>query len=326
MSETKNKISLKEVLDLLPKRVSLYYVDYRDDLSNSLDKVQAAIHGDHEELDEIFMDWDTWDSVKYVLNELKDDLQSTFDIDEYEAQDILDEYEDELRDEIYNRDDSTPLKDLLRNTGRQIFFYDTGMEVGGYTDDLNERIKDCKKALKIPQKNKEFDSKLSLMLQQASYGGRLVVYFRDDLDDWINLDEKKNIIHFSGKVVVAVIDNMNGSGDDTTINHSFSLPFNRENLFLDRTISYSYTYDVCGMCSDWCDSTEVTLLKRKIRKKAEKSSVNDHIEREKKLDEVYRNGGCTFLDMKYSRHRNVEYINNFLCGSKCKDCGTFWID
>jgi hypothetical protein len=323
---TKEAIKLEQVLALLPKKVSLYYVDYRDDLSESLDKVQAAIHGDTEELDEIFMDWDTWESVKYVLNELKDDLQSTFDIEEDEAQDLLDEYEDELRDAIYNRDDSTPLKDLLRNTGSQVFFYDTGMEIGGYTDDLKERLRDCKKALKILLKNKEHDKHLEDMCCNASYGGRLVVYFNDDLDDWINLDEKLNTIHFSGNVTIAIINNGNGSGGDTAIRHSFSLPFDAENLFLDKTVSYSYTYEVCGMSRDWCDGTEVTLLTKKSKKKAEKSSINDHIEKEKRLDKVYKDGGCTFLDMKYTRHRNTTYINNFPCGNKCLDCGTFWID
>lgn len=325
MSETKT-ISVDQIIELLPKRVSLYYVDYRDDLSGSLDKVQAAIHGDPEDLDSIFMDWDTWESVKYVLNELKSDIQTTFEIDEDEAQELMDEHEDAIRNEIYDRDDSTPLKDLLRNTGDQVFFYDIGMEIGGYTDDIKERIRDCKKGLKIPQREKGYDNQLHELCANASYGGRLVVYFSDSLDEWINLDEKMNAIEFSRGINVAIIDNMNGSGHNVEIGHTFSVPFNRENLFLDKEVSYSYTYDVCGMSSDWCNSTEVTLLKRKTRKKAGKSSVNDHIEREKHLDEVYRKGGCTPLDMKYSRHRNIEYINNFPCGSKCKDCGTFWID
>lgn len=323
---TKESIKLEQILALLPKTVSLYYVDYRDDLSHSLDKVQDAIHGNPEGLDDIFMDWDTWESVKYVLDELKSDIEREFEIEEEDAEELMEEFEDSIRDAIYDRDDSTPLKDLLRNTGEQVFFYDTGMEIGGYTDDLKERLRDCKKALKILLKNKEHDKHLENMCCNASYGGRLVVYFNDDLDDWMNLDEKLNTIHFSGNVTVAIINNGNGSGGDTEIRHSFSLPFDAENLFLDKTVSYSYTYEVCGMSRDWCDGTEVTLLTKKTKNKAEKSTVNDHLEREKHLDKVYKDGKCTFLDMKYTRHRNMTYINNFPCGNKCLDCGTFWID
>ncbi len=326
MSETKSTITVEQIIALLPETVSLYYVDYRDDLSERLNEVQDAIHGDPEGLDDIFMDWDTWEAIKYVLDELKSDMQREFDIDENEAKELIDDFDDELRDAIYNRDDSTPLKDLIRNTGEQIFFYDTGAHIGGYTDDLKERIKDVKRALNIPQKNKDHDNYIEDMCCNAGYGGRLVVYFRDDLESWIHLDESKNIIHFSNDVHIAIIDNLNGSGGDTSISYSFSLPFNRKNLFLDKTISYSYTYDVCGMVGDWCRSTEVTLLNKKTKKKAKISTVNDHIEREKILDATYKSGKCTHGDIKFGRHRNVTYINNYPCGNKCLDCGTFWID
>lgn len=57
--------------------------------------------------------------------------------------------------------------------------------------------------------------------------------------------------------------------------------------------------------------------------KEEKESVK----RERELDEKWRKTrGCTFGDMNYSRHADKEYINDFPCGSKCKKCGTFWID
>lgn len=320
-------ISYAQIIELLPKKVSLYYVDYSDNLSEHLDIVQAAIHGNSDELDEIFTYWDTWESVKYLLDELKNDIERKYEIDD--AQDLIDEYIDDLRDEIYYRDTSTPLADLIRNTGEQVFFYDTGMSIGDYTTDIRERVSDCKRALRIPQKNKDFDSQLTDMCCNAGYGGQLVIYFYDDLERWLNLDRKKilpNAIEFSGSVTVAIVNHMNGSGGDTEIGHSFWLPFDRQNVFLDKTISYNYTYSVCGMISSWCNGTQVELTRKRTHKKAAHSPTNDHIERERQLDATFKDGKCTPGDMKYSRHRDVTYINEYPCGSKCPHCGTFWID
>jgi flagellar biosynthesis chaperone FliJ len=324
--ETNQEIKFEQIIGLLDKKYYLYYVDYRDTLENSLDKVQEAIHGKHEAIDDMFMDWDTFEAEKEILNQLKGKMTDEFEIDDNEADKLIEKYEDDIKDEIRNRDESTPLKDIIRNTRDQVFFYDTGMHIDDYTNDLKERIKDCKRALKIAIKNKDHDKWLSDMCCNASYGGRLVVYFKDSLDTWMNIPEDMNVIRFYNEVTVAIVNNGNGSGGDTSIIHSFNLPFNRENLFLCRTVKYSYTYDVCGMSSDWCQKTNAELLKKKTKKKAEKSTVNDHIEKEKRLNETYKNGGCTSGDMNISRHRRTEYINNFPCGTLCHDCNTFWID
>jgi len=327
--KTTTDIKFEEIIKLLQKHYTLTYVDYNDNLENSLDKVQSAIHGNFEELDEMlfesFLDSEN-DQLEQILSELQTEISEKFEIGEEEAKEIIEQYRDELHDAIRERDDSDILKDLLRNTGKQVFFYDTLTEIGEYTTDLNVRLKETKKALKIKLKDKSFDSKLSLMLQQASYGGRLVVYFYNPIKDYMNIDEKINTIQFTGRVNVAVIDNCNGSGDSTEISHSFSLPFNKENLFLDKTVHYSYTYEVCGMFSNWCESTNVDLKTKRTKKVAEKSTVNEHIEKEARLNKVFASGKCTAGDMNYSRHRNTEYINNFPCGTKCKDCGTFFID
>ena len=33
-----------------------------------------------------------------------------------------------------------------------------------------------------------------------------------------------------------------------------------------------------------------------------------------------------FGDMNISRHKETPYRNDYPCGSRCEDCGTFWID
>jgi len=92
-------------------------------------------------------------------------------------------------------------------------------------------------------------------------GGRLAVYFQYDLADYLEIlkPNGNNIIKFTN-ASVAIIDTLNGSGADCFLpKHSFDLPLNRENLFYERAVHYNYTYQVCGMDSDWCDSTVVEL-------------------------------------------------------------------
>lgn len=326
MNDTTQKITFEQIKELMDKSYSLYYVDYRDDLSERLEDVQEAIHGDYSKLDEIFMDWDTWESIKEIRKQIRIALCNEYDLEKDEAKDIMDEFEDEIRDEIENRDDSTPLKDLLRNTGDQVLYFDTGLyiEEGCTRSDFLAQIRQIKRKLKII--GKDYDKILYKLCTNAFYGGRLVIFFTDDLEEWINLDEKINQITFDKGVNIALIHNGNGSGYNVEIGHSFTLPFNRENIFIDKVVKYSYTYDVCGMSSDWCSSTGVSLSVKAKYAKAKSSTINSYMDKEKKLNAVYKSGKCTMGDMNYSRHRNTTYINNYPCGNKCMDCGTFWID
>ena len=44
----------------------------------------------------------------------------------------FEEREDEIRKLIYDRDDSDPAKDLIRNSSVTNFFYSLGVEISGY--------------------------------------------------------------------------------------------------------------------------------------------------------------------------------------------------
>jgi len=114
--ETKVKLTWEQVKEQLPKTTSLYYVDYREELSKeTLQKVLEA--GTLETIDDLIMEWDNWEAVSYYIDELKKDIEIAFDLEEDQAEEIMEQYEDKIRDEIYDRDDSTPIDDLLRNTG-----------------------------------------------------------------------------------------------------------------------------------------------------------------------------------------------------------------
>ena len=44
----------------------------------------------------------------------------------------FEEHEDEIRELIYDRNDSDPVKDLIRNSSVTNFFYSLGVEIYGY--------------------------------------------------------------------------------------------------------------------------------------------------------------------------------------------------
>ena len=321
--------SWEQVKELIPASVSLHYVDYRDSLDNSLKVVQKCIHaGCSESLDEMIWEWcvdDNYALYEY-LKELQKDIEDEFDIEDAEY--IIEEYDQMIRDILYDRDDSDMLKDLLSNTSDPVCFYDTGHYVESQYGESEahyrlERIK-IKKLLSINEST--YDKLLDMMIAQASYGGQLHVYFEGDLDSMLSISEDVTHVHFSGNVHIGIIDSCNGSGDITEFKMDFKLPFNRKNIFIDECTHYNWTYDISGMYSGWCGSTNVDFLVEEVKQVIPDSPMTAHMEREERLNEIYKSGKCVAGDMDYSRHRNLEYINNFPCGSKCKDCGTFFID
>jgi len=327
-----NVLTLEKVFDTMDKKYYLTYVDYRDSLDDSLESIQKCINEQcmdslYEKTDEWFNDQE-WDSISEITKELEANLEEEFGEEQVDA--FFYEKEDWIRDEIYNRNNSTPFDDLLRNTSDPIMFYDLCVDIDecGYDSHMVEdNIRVIKKALGIPQKNKEYDRQLDIMIQQASYGGRLVIYFRGDIKEMIN-SSQYNTIQFANPMI-AVIDTYNGSGDNTDIQGiTVTLPYNPENVFLDKLIKYNYTYEVCGMIESWCDTTCVKFISKKYRKPKEQkqSGLYAEIEQDEKYKATYKAGKCTFGDMDYNRHRNKKYINEYPCGTHCMDCGTFWID
>ena len=328
MPTVANKITVEQMIDLLPKNTYLNYVERNDSLDDHLDTIQECIHQGSkdalwEKTDEWFHEGSFYAEDEY-LKELSKDMQSKFDIEEDEAKAIIDYNRDELQQAIWDRDKSTPTDDLIRNTGDQVVFYDLDMYIEDYSNDLDERIKDVKKALKIKMKDKTYDDAISMMCQQASYGGRLVVYAYVSLNEVMDLG-KFNRVTFNNPMV-AIIDMNNGSGDHTELGHSFTVPFDKENMFLCKTFKYSYTYSVCGMSSNWCDSTQMKFSTRKARTAPAKSGLHGYLSVENQYKKVFAAGKCSAGDMDMNRHRKTVYINNFPCGTHCKDCGTFWID
>ena len=230
-----------------------------------------------------------------------------------------------IRELIEDRDTSDPVKDMLRHTREQVCFYDTGFEINEPYDDegYKEAYKIIKNALKI--KGNNYKREIDSLLVNASYGGRVVVYFLGDVESLSKTGDKNRIVFKNP--AVAIIDTCNGSGSNEDFNGlTVSFPLDIENLFLDKTIKYNYTFEVCAMSSNWCNSTSVSFTKQGKTGKINKSTGNAEIEYEKKLNETFKNGSCTPCDMDMRRHRDTYYLNEFPCGTHCPHCHTFWID
>ena len=218
------------------------------------------------------------------------------------------------------------LKQLFRNSGQQVMFYDTGLEVRGYgrkNAEIKSDIAKIRRRLKITDKSQ--DEKLRELTLNASYGGNLVIYFMVELIDYKKFETCK-AIRFE-KANVAIIDTSGGSGHDVFLDLDCALPFDRSRLFYDRSIKYNYSFAVCGMTEDWCEDTDYELLETPVRAKIKGTNTLQQIRYDNaRYDEIFRSGKCSLGDMDINRHRGVTYINDFPCGNKCPNCGTFWID
>lgn len=327
--DTNTKIKLEDVIALLDKKYYLVNIDRGDNLNDNLKPVQKSIRDqDWSYLDESFDDWTCEASdygVDYAVDKLKKQMKYNFEfVDGESADDIIEEYRYEIEDEIRNRDESNPIKDLISNTSFPVAFYDTGIETYD-RQDSKEQLHDIKKALNIPQREKKYDKTIFELCNNSYYGGQLVVYFNCDIDDWMSIGDN-NTISFKD-ANIAIINTCNGSGYNVQLEgHEFSLPLDLNNFFLDRIIKYSYTYDVCGMGSHWCDDTIVKFSKKKSKSKINGSPLNEHMKLEEKYNKTFKEGGCTSGDMNMSRHRGIYYLNEFPCGTHCPHCHTFWID
>jgi hypothetical protein len=331
-----SEIQLNQIEELLPNYVCLHYVDYRDNLNGQVDLLQSCITDNSldkvaEFVYDAFIDSEE-DAMGQYMQRLRDDVVGSFDLDKNEADRLVFEtYEDEIRDMLYNKNNSDPVKDLMRNTDAFSIFLDTGLEIdtGSWQWTKKEQtswLNKIKRKFKI--NTTQWDKNIRMMLSQASYGGQLVVYFYETADSLITgTDKEWKSVSFTNPAI-AIINTCNGSGNHTHLKgHTFSLPFVRENIFIDKYFKYNYVSRVCDMSQDWCEDSQASFSIEKIRGK--KSAVSPLVEQaleDRKFAENYRKGSCSFYDSDITRHRDVYYRNDYPCGDICPHCGRVWVD
>lgn len=330
------EITFEEIEELLEDTYYLTYIDYRSSLEGYEKAVQASIHQhDYQPIYEKMNDWLTdseWYGLDYAFKQLRKALLHKYNLLPSEVDELIEKYRDKLQYEIRSRDKSTPISDLIHNTGPVPAFYDIGhrmMPNSWSWDDeaIEEEIGKLKTVLQIT--SAKHDDALEELVTHATYGGRTVIYFLPDLKKMTSYQKHKEhkTIVFSGSPAVAIIDTHKGSGWHVYLpGHEITLPYDPKSVFIDKVIKYNYTYKVCGLASDWCGCTDVTFTDEVQDTELPESTLHAELEQEARYQKVFDEGGCTFGDMDINRHRNVYYRNSFPCGMKCKDCGTFWID
>jgi hypothetical protein len=316
-------ISEEDIKKVFPEHVSLVEVDRNDSFAEDKDVLNAIIQGDETATDEV--EFDDLDGLIHYIDEIEAELKLEWEDDVVE--DAFDEWDDLIREYLWDENSSNPEEDKLRNTPDDAAFVETEVEIEsdlgmGDDDDLNEAIALVMETFGVLP---EYRSVIKMMLLQSSYGGMIRIYFSADFYKMITTYEKENAIIFKDRIILACVTSYHGAGDHCEVEINKTLTYDRKSAFLCKSIKYSYTYEVCGMNRNWADYTNWHLDKANLDETPETEAGRQKA-REEHYDLVFSQGSCSHGDMKITRHRNVTYINDYPCGNKCLDCLTFWID
>ena len=250
--------TLQFFIDKLDKSYYLSYVDYRDSLDEHLNLIQEAIRdGD---MDRIYDEATTWyDEQEWEsANEYASQCLSQNDATDEEVE----EHTDNLRDEVFNRNEGNPVKDLLKHTSDQFMYYELGLELeeySAYSDDKSF-LRACKLIAKKAKINYEKNEiAIRSLLANASYGGTLCYFFSDSPARFI--DNKIKTIGFYDNCCLAIIDRCNGSGHDEEVKADCEFKFDSKAIWLDECAGgYSYGGGVCGLHRPSYDKYSPTLI------------------------------------------------------------------
>ena len=321
----------------MPEYVNLYYVNRDEDLNTHQATLQECVSKNHlYPLNDVVYDFWVYPEGEY-LNEIEEKMDADGLHEEFV------ENEDEIKDWIYDHDESNPVDELLEHTSDQTFFYSLGIELDhglhyGYmatpwrNQSCAQSAYRIRRALGIKKGSPEAAEILELC-ENSTYGGELRIYFESDIRDMISGDEWNynedkegwRAIHFKGTFAVAVWDNTNGAGDYVKIHIDKELPFIRENLQISEVAEkYNIEY-ACGLCGDWlrdCDKPTFSCTRPKTNG-AKKSKA---VTQEQYFQRLYEQGKCSPLDNNISRHRDVYYRNEVPCANVCPHCGKEWLD
>lgn len=118
--EEQKTLTLDFVKSLMEQSYTLVWTDYNDNLDNHLDIIRKCLEKQNceclwEEVDKWYFEAE-WNAVREIIDKLKEKCTEFYDFDEDEADAFFDEHDDEIRDEIYSRNDSNVIKELISNT------------------------------------------------------------------------------------------------------------------------------------------------------------------------------------------------------------------
>lgn len=256
--EDQARRTLAEIIARVPAEVDLVYVDYRDEWSD--EQLQLMLNDDYDELWETTEEHESdsrWQGVKYVMDEV---------IESEEERDLLIEFnlEDELRDEIQERDSSNWYKDMHRNTPDKLLSVAVGYDVPDYTqcqtdEEIEEHVAGMAEALGIELGANR--SALAQILAEASYGGELRVIWYGAVEPALSATGAT----FTDPCVV-ILDRWNGSGMDGRVTGTVTVKLEPGDIAVDSQMRYGW--DAIAGVVHSAYACDVTYVKAEIKENA----------------------------------------------------------
>ena len=152
------ELSLEIIKDNLQESYNLIYVDYNDNLNEELNEIQnSIINGNFYNFeDRINNQHLYWDSMNEGMNEEIYELKKVLKNKGYSLENF-DNFEDDIYNIIYERDNSNVFTKLLKNTSKTPIFFSLNMYIDEDLDSIKRTLNKIKKILNIPFNNKEYD-------------------------------------------------------------------------------------------------------------------------------------------------------------------------
>lgn len=116
----KEELTMEFVKSLMDETYTLAWVEYDDNFNSNHALIQKCLsEKSPESLWESIDNWysdSEWESAKRIIKKLKEECIVFHDFDEERVETFFEKHDDEIREEIYARDDSTVLTDLIKHT------------------------------------------------------------------------------------------------------------------------------------------------------------------------------------------------------------------
>lgn len=306
-----------------PHGADLVYVDYRHSFDDNIENLQELLKTGYIERE---WEWEAdaqYDSICEILKNYKT---------ENEIEELSDEVEESMREWLYEHDTSTATTDLLKHTSRQLCY----IETADYIELENEnRDPIVKKLQKKYARNDEQKAEIATCVNESFYSAPVSFYFYVDVEDMFRVlhgkaSEKNKYVIVSGAYFSSV-DRVQGSnwiGEKAVFDLIIPRQDFIKNVYLDEAKGTGYGW---GKIAGQTSYAEAEIDRSSTQKRGLlliEGETSEEQQREKRLAENWeKTKKCTFGDMNYGRHTGKQgYVNEYPCGNKCEDCGTFWID
>lgn len=241
----------------IPEYVDLHPTCYNDNLLQYKDTLNECVQKNSiQPIYDIELDIIGDPQTDYYLYEIRGKLEDEYGHIEGALKYI--EKEDEIINLLYDKDESDAVSDLISNTPKLCFFYNTGIQIPcfdeceeGNRTEYADQICNC---LGIDVNTEMYESVLE-MINNSYYGGDLRIYFESSFEDVITNNDKNEFstISFNGEFAVAIYDSLGGSGDFDYFNLNKTFSFCLQNISCNEINGYNIESSF-GLCKNWLNS------------------------------------------------------------------------